>query len=257
MFRVRPRHADCNDCVPCQQFCDAFAINFRFDPTAITCTTWCSDAKGSVPRDHIDRMSILNPITYRMNGKSISTCAKVLAWGVLLTVCTEACGQADPLPQPTTDSKTRFYDEHGGGLPASSNLESVSPLYEKPTDEVGSWAGASNRTSIRSGAAGNRAVTSIRSIKFERPRDAVQSAASRSPRTSSVCSTVNWVNPRAVHRTLFFNDNPLEREGKTNFPCLQPAVSVLRFGTDALTFPAKRLSPTRCGNCLHYATSPR
>lgn len=212
--------------------------------------------KGFIPPRIKDRMSKLIPSTERFTRACITDCVRILAWGVLLSVCTEAHGQTEPTPKPTADSKT-FYDQHGGGLPESSNLESVSPLDEKPTDEVGSWAGASNRTSIRSGTAGKRAVTTIRSIQFVRPREAVQSTVSRNPRTSSVCSTVNWVNPRAVHRSLFFNDNPLEREGKTNFPCLQPAVSILRFGTDALTFPAKRLSPTRCGNCLHYATSPR
>ena len=55
---------------------------------------------------------------------------------------------------------------------------------------------------------GSQSTTSIRSIPFVRPREAGQSVATLVPRTSSVHSTVNWVSPRAVHRSLFFNDNP-------------------------------------------------
>jgi len=36
----------------------------------------------------------------------------------------------------------------------------------------------------------------------------------REPRVPTVRSTAMWVSPRAVHRTLYFNDNPLEREGR-------------------------------------------
>ena len=102
-------------------------------------------------------------------------------------------------------------------------------------------ADTSDRTSIRRRAPGKNAATSIRGIEFVQPRQTAQSAVRRIPRIPSVRSTVSWVTPRAVRRTLYFDDNSLERYGETNFPHLQPTISVLRFGADATLFPARCL----------------
>ena len=67
--------------------------------------------------------------------------------------------------------------------------------------------------------------------------------------------TKTWVSPRAMHQTLFFNDNPLERDGKTNHKHLQSAVSALRFTFDALLSPLRSLRTPP--SLLHYSRSPR
>lgn len=100
-------------------------------------------------------------------------------------------------------------------------------------------------------------LRSIRNIRFVAPRSADQSSAVREPRLTSMHSTVRWVSPRAVHRTLYFNDTPLERDGKTVNSKLQPAISSVRFATDALTFPIKRITDMRRKAQFHYSTSPR
>lgn len=115
----------------------------------------------------------------------------------------------------------------------------------------------SDQSSTRDRWVGERGVTSIRNIRFVAPRTAEQSTAFRGPRMTSMHSTVRWVSPRAVHRTLFFNDNPLERQGKSYNRKLQPAISAVRFATDAVTFPINRAADLHRGDPLHYATSPR
>lgn len=116
--------------------------------------------------------------------------------------------------------------------------------------------GASDQTSIGDGVVESSAISMIRSIEFVPMTLDNQSVSFRQPRVPSMRSTVTWVSPRAVHRTLYFNDNPLERYGRTNSSALQPALSVLRFGTDTITAPGRYLQ-SRCNGRLHYATSPR
>ena len=115
----------------------------------------------------------------------------------------------------------------------------------------------SDHSTTRDDWVGGRGVSSIRSIRFVAPRAAEQSAAYRAPRVSSMHSTVSWVSPRAVHRTLYFNDNPLERHGKYNNEKVQPVVSSVRFAADALKYPFLRISDLRNGDPLHSAKSPR
>ena len=97
-------------------------------------------------------------------------------------------------------------------------------------------------------------VQSIQDIKFSQPRDVAQSDFT-SMRVPTTYRTKSWVAPRAVHRTLFFQDNALERHGKTNNAKLQPAVSTARFFVDAILYPARQLADAR--HPVHYATSPR
>ncbi|MCA9266738.1 MAG: hypothetical protein KDA60_22925, partial [Planctomycetales bacterium] len=49
--------------------------------------------------------------------------------------------------------------------------------------------------------------------------------------------TFAWKSPSLVHRTLYFEDAPLERYGHSWGPCLQPVVSGWRFFRDAVTVP--------------------
>lgn len=156
----------------------------------------------------------------------------LLFFGML---CTETIGQTDcPAGACSTQQKT-------GPTTLLANVR----------------VGTSNRTSIQDRVVESDSVSRIRSIEFVPVRSGIQSMPNRESRVPSVRSTVTWVSPRAVHRTLYFNDNPLEREGKTCSPTLQPAISVFRFGADALSFPAHYFFRPRCNSCLHYAASPR
>ncbi|QDS87797.1 hypothetical protein EC9_19800 [Rosistilla ulvae] len=53
------------------------------------------------------------------------------------------------------------------------------------------------------------------------------------PTSKSFC----WVAPGTVHNPLYFEDVALERYGKGCYPCIQPAVSGVRFFSDALLLP--------------------
>lgn len=98
------------------------------------------------------------------------------------------------------------------------------------------------------------AVQTIQDIRFSQPREVKQSGYT-SMRVPTTYRTKSWVAPRAVHRTLFFQDKPLERHGRTNHAKLQPAISVVRFFADAILYPARQLADVR--HPVHYATSPR
>ncbi|MEZ6117930.1 MAG: hypothetical protein R3C28_15345 [Pirellulaceae bacterium] len=60
--------------------------------------------------------------------------------------------------------------------------------------------------------------------------------------------TYSWEPSGATHGRLFFEDVALERHGLTNYPCLQPGISALRFGKDAVLFPWRAIRP---GQRLH------
>lgn len=55
--------------------------------------------------------------------------------------------------------------------------------------------------------------------------------------TASFMKPFNWVAPGTVHNPLYFEDVALERYGQGCNPCLQPAVSGVRFLADTLLLP--------------------
>lgn len=101
-------------------------------------------------------------------------------------------------------------------------------------------------------------ITRIREIEFAAPRpNGSTLEAVGGPRQSQIHSAMSWVAPRAGHRTLYFNDNPLERHGKTNCSAWQPLISTMRFAVDAMAFPLRRLGDVGSAHTIHAATSPR
>ena len=58
-----------------------------------------------------------------------------------------------------------------------------------------------------------------------------------------------WAARNTAHRTLYFEDMPLERYGQSA-GCLQPAKSAVRFLADTITFPLQWVHERPCE--LHY-----
>ena len=100
-----------------------------------------------------------------------------------------------------------------------------------------------------------RRPRTIQDVKFHSVSPADQSDAVGTLKAPTMYSTKSWVAPRAVHRSLFFHDNALEREGRTRSAHLQPAISATKFYVDAALFPFRRLTPS--GHRLHYAVSTK
>jgi len=98
---------------------------------------------------------------------------------------------------------------------------------------------------------------SIYDVWFTAPKTRIDDLASsvRSTKQPMIHNPVSWVSHRTEHRTLYFQDNPLERYGKTQSPKLQPAISVFRFASDVVLAPVRNVRQK--ANALHFAKSPR
>ncbi len=59
-----------------------------------------------------------------------------------------------------------------------------------------------------------------------------------------------WTARNLSHRTLYFQEMPLQRYGYSSGPILQPFLSAADFARDAALFPLRRLQETPCE--LHY-----
>lgn len=92
----------------------------------------------------------------------------------------------------------------------------------------------------------------LRSIEFSKsdPLEPTHPADTSLRRISppKTIKTFSWEPSGATHGRLFFEDVALERHGLTNFPRLQPGISALRFGQDAVLFPWRAIRP---GQRLH------
>ena len=63
-------------------------------------------------------------------------------------------------------------------------------------------------------------------------------------------TTYTWAPRVLAHRTLYFEDMPLERYGQSAGDCLQPIKSGIRFLADAVTIPLQMIHEKPCD--LHY-----
>ena len=106
-----------------------------------------------------------------------------------------------------------------------------------------------------------QSVRSIQDIQFVTPKHshaplATSWNADREAMPPVAANTAKlWVSHRTVHQPLLYHDTPLEREGKTQSPNLQPFTSMARFAIDTMLAPFRslRYSP----RSLHHANSPR
>ena len=87
----------------------------------------------------------------------------------------------------------------------------------------------------------------LRSIEFTKfdPLEPTHPADTSLKRISppKTIKTYSWEPSGATHGRLFFEDVALERHGLTNLPRLQPGISALRFGKDAVLFPWRAIRP--------------